>query len=175
MSVISYIRNHSGLAVSVVAIAMILFIVGGDLISGNSKLLDIFGRGNHVGEINGHKVSYEELANEIATLEREYSLNTGKNPDEQTMQGLREQAWNELINKYVYLPQTEKVGIKVTDAEVVDMVQGENINPQVRQVFTDPKTGQFDANQIKQFLANIPEAAKKNEEAARQFMAWTNF
>ena len=103
MSVISYIRNRSGIAVSVVAIAMILFIVGGDFMSNNSIIKNLFGNGNHVGEINGHKVSIEEYTQELARLENEYSLNTGKNPDEQTMQSLREQAWNELINKYLSL------------------------------------------------------------------------
>jgi peptidyl-prolyl cis-trans isomerase D len=175
MSVISYIRNRSGIAVSVVAIAMILFIVGGDFMSNNSIIKNLFGNGNHVGEINGHKVTFEEYNQELGRLENEYSLNTGKNADEQTMQSLREQAWNELINKYVYDPQTKDVGINVTEAELVDMVQGDNINPQVKQVFTNPQTGQFDKEQVKQFLANIPEAAKKNEEAARQYLAWSNF
>lgn len=175
MSVISYIRNRSGIAVSVVAIAMLLFIVGGDFLSGNSVIIDLFGGGNHVGEINGHKITFEEYNKELGRLENEYSLNTGKNADEQTMQSLREQAWNELINKYVYDPQTASVGISVTEAETIDMVQGDNINPQVKQVFTDPQTGQFNKDQVKQFLANIPEAAKKNEEAARQYLAWTNF
>ena len=175
MSVISYIRNRSGIAVSVVAIAMLLFIVGGDFMSGNSVIKDLFGGGNHVGEINGHKITFEEYNKELGRLENEYSLNTGKNADEQTMQSLREQAWNELINKYVYDPQTASVGISVTEAETIDMVQGDNINPQVKQVFTDPQTGQFNKDQVKQFLANIPEAAKKNEEAARQYLAWTNF
>ncbi len=175
MSVISYIRNRSGIAVSVVAIAMILFIVGGDFMSNNSIIKNLFGNGNHVGEINGHKVTFEEYNQELSRLENEYSLNTGKNADEQTMQSLREQAWNELINKYVYDPQTKDVGINVTEAELIDMVQGDNINPQVKQVFTNPQTGQFDKEQVKQFLANIPEAAKKNEEAARQYLAWTNF
>ncbi|MFY8033790.1 MAG: SurA N-terminal domain-containing protein, partial [Flexibacteraceae bacterium] len=129
MSVISYIRNRSGIAVSVVAIAMILFIVGGDFMSNNSIIKNLTGNGNHVGEINGHKVTFEEYNQELSRLENEYSLNTGKNADEQTMQSLREQAWNELINKYVYDPQTKDVGINVTEAELVDMVQGDNINP----------------------------------------------
>ena len=175
MSVISYIRNRSGIAVSVVAIAMLLFIVGGDFMSSNSIIKDLFGGGNHVGEINGRKITFEEYNKELGRLENEYSLNTGKNADEQTMQSLREQAWNELINKYVYDPQTESVGIRVSETETIDMVQGDNINPQVKQVFTDPQTGQFNKDQVKQFLANIPEAAKKNEEAARQYLAWTNF
>ncbi|MBT9145888.1 MAG: hypothetical protein DDT42_01765 [candidate division WS2 bacterium] len=144
MAIISKIRERSGLAVSFVAIAMILFIVGGDLLSGNSRLLSMFSDKDKIGKINGEEITYNEYQQEISTLENEFSINQQRSPNEQDMQGIREQAWNQLIMKKAFIPQTEKAGIAVSEEEQIDMVQGENLHPSVKQAFTNPQTGEFD-------------------------------
>jgi peptidyl-prolyl cis-trans isomerase D len=176
MALITKIRERSGLAVTFVALAMILFIVGGDLLSGQSKLISIFGgNSDDLGSINGHTVTIKEYQGEIDRIEAEFNLNQNKTPSESERQSFREQAWNELVSRYAYKPQWEKAGIDVTKEEQIDMVQGENIHPSVKQAFTDPKTQQFDRQKVKEFLAQIPKAAQKNQDAYRQYIAWTLF
>ena len=46
-------------------------------------------------------------------------------------------------------------GIIVTDDELVDMVQGKNIHPDLIQAFTNPETGEFNRDQIITYLQNI--------------------
>lgn len=175
MSLISKIRERSGLAVSMVALSMILFIVGGDLLSGNSRLLSLFGKSDDIGEINGHTITATEFQGEMNRIENEFRINQNKEPNEQERQSIKEQAWNELITKYAFKQQWDELGIKVTEKEQIDMVQGENLHPSVKQAFTDPQTGQFNSKQLKEFLSNIPVAAQKSEDAYRQYIAWSVF
>jgi len=68
---------------------------------------------------------------------------------------LREQAWNQLIFKIALEKEYKRLGLEVTEEELVDMVQGNNIHPAVMQAFTNPQTGQFDRNQVVQYLQNL--------------------
>jgi len=51
MALINKIRERSGVAVVVIAIALILFIVGGDLFGGNGKSGLFSSNDNKIGEI----------------------------------------------------------------------------------------------------------------------------
>src|SRR5690606_29289826 len=51
--------------------------------------------------------------------------------------------------------QYEELGLTVSDEELVDMVQGKNIVPQLRQQLTNPETGEFDRQQLITFLQSL--------------------
>lgn len=145
------------IVVGVVALAMFAFILT-DLLQSNSSLMG--GNDRTVAEIAGEDIGYEKFQAKVDELSYVFSVNNGRNPLADEMETIREQAWNALILEYAYGEQFEELGITVTDAEVVDMVQGNNINPQLKQFFTDPNTGQFSREQIVSFLQslNSPEA-----------------
>lgn len=166
MAIITKIRERAGLAVGIVALSLGLFVVGGDLLTGNST---IFGNKQVVGEINGQEVSLQEYQTEVQKLEYDFAVQQNKNPTEQDMQGIREQAWNQLIFDRVFRTQTDKAGVLVTEEEGVDMVQGNNIHSAIKQTFIDPKTQQFDKNLVVNFLRNIDQARPE------QKAAWYNF
>lgn len=161
MSLINKIRERSGLAVGVIAVSLILFIVGSDLLGGRSTL---FGSNNQeVGEIDGKTIDNQDFQAKIEQIRAQYEQQTGRAPGEQEMAQVREQAWNQLIFETAYQKEFDKLGLTVSPDELVDMVQGENISPEVRQAFTNPQTGQFDKNQIVQYLKglnNVPPAQK---------------
>ncbi|MCS7004989.1 MAG: peptidylprolyl isomerase [Cytophagales bacterium] len=161
--IINKIRERAGLAVGIVALALGLFIVGSDLLGPNSRL---FGSDRSVGEIDGDKIDYEQLDAEIERVKRIYFLNTGKQPDENDMQMVRRQAWSQLIFKIAYHKEFEKLGLQVSDAELVDMVQGNNIHPAIRMMFGD-KEGNFDVNQVKNFLKNLDKVEPRYQEIYR--------
>ena len=52
-----------------------------------------------------------------------------RQPDEQALGFLRDQAWNQTIYRMAFQPEWDKLGLTVSDEELVDMVQGDNINP----------------------------------------------
>jgi len=162
MALINTLRQKMGkIVVVLVAFSMVAFI-GTDLIQGNSAL---FGQNNEIGEINGTAIDYQDFTERVDLISYNYSLNTGRNPSSTELEQIRQQAWQELIVENVFQPQFEKAGIDVTNAEIVDMVQGNNINPQIRQYFTDPNTGQFDKNNVINFLRNLSQATPQQRQS----------
>ena len=166
MSFISAIRQRSGLVVTIVTVSLLLFIVTTIV---NDPSVDFFNRDIPIGEINGTKVTRKEFAQELERLENDFQIQNQKGPTEAERQQLRDQAWNTFIFQRLYKPQIEKLGMLVTEDEQVDMVQGNNIHPAIKQAFTNPQTGQFDKAQIKNFLANI------NKMEQRQQASWLSF
>jgi peptidyl-prolyl cis-trans isomerase D len=163
MALINKIREKTGLVVTVVAFGLILFLVGGDVLSPNSVLLS--GRTNNVGEIAGENVALQEYQRRVDEMKENFYLNTGRNPSDAELNGLRQQAWDLLISQIAFGKQYEELGLKVTQEEIIDMVQGKNISPELRQAFTNPETGEFDRNQIVSFLKNIDQMPPQNQTA----------
>ena len=85
---------------------------------------------------------------ECSQLSYNFSLNNGRSPSPQEMVGIRDQAWEKLINDISYNDQYNKLGLTVTNNESVDMVQGDNIHPMILQAFTDPNTGSFSVDNV---------------------------
>jgi len=167
MGLINKIREKSGIAVGIIAIGLGLFVVGGDILSPNSTLLG--GNKTIVGEIAGREISYQEYVNEIEEYKYNFSANTGRNPTETDMYTVREQAWLSLIAKYAFQKEFDKLGIQVTNEEIIDMVQGNNISPELMQMATNPETGQFDKSFITGYLQNL------NSLPVDAQMAWYQF
>lgn len=167
MGVINKIREKTGLAVGIIAVGLGLFVVGGDLLGPNSTLLG--NSRNEVGEIAGNTITLEEFQAKVEELAFNYSLSTGRNPNADEMVTVRQQAWDMLVNKYAYESEFSQLGITVSDDEVVDMVQGTNISPEIRQAFTNPETGEFDRDQVTSYLQNL------SNMPPQQQAAWYNF
>lgn len=167
MSVINKIRERSGLAVGIIAVSLILFIVGGDLLGGQSLLFG--GSQQEVGEIAGQSIDYQEFNAKVDELRAQFEQQSGRPPSEQDVAQLREQAWNQMLFEIAYQEEFDKLGLKVSPEELVDMVQGNNISPAVRQAFTNPQTGVFDKSGIINYLKGL-----KNLPQAQQ-LAWANF
>ncbi|MDQ3535636.1 MAG: SurA N-terminal domain-containing protein [Bacteroidota bacterium] len=167
MALINKLREKMGTVVVIAVGFAIVSFIAADLLGPQSAL---FGNNrNEVGEIAGEDVTIQEYQNQVEELKYNYSLQTQKVPTENEMIGIRQQAWDYLIVKKAFQKQFDKLGLTVTDEEVVDMVQGNNIHPDLVQAFTNPETGEFDKNQVLSFLQNIPNAPPQQQEA------WYNF
>jgi len=167
MALISKIREKTGLAVGIIAFGLILFLVGGDILGPNSVIL---GKSRmEVGEIAGQKIGYEEYAQQIEELKYNYNLNFGRNPTESEMLAIRQQAWDYLIVKKAFQNEFDQLGLVVTEEELVDMVQGKNIHPDLVRAFTNPETGEFERDQIVMYLQQI------NDMPPQQQAGWYLF
>jgi len=157
MAMINTLRKRMGkIVVGFVAFSMFAFILT-DLLQSNSALLG--GNDQTVAEIAGSKISYQEFQAELDQLTYTFAINNnGRNPSTQELQSIREQAWNSLILNNAYSKQYEALGLSVTNEEVVDMVQGNNIDPQIIQFFSDPNTGEFSRESVIQFLQSLSSA-----------------
>lgn len=140
--------------VAVIAFAILSFILA-DLLGPNSVLLG--GNNTDVGEIAGQTVSYEEYNQVVEQYAANYAANFGRNPSEREMVTLRNQAWDRLIVDKAYTKEYAAIGLEVSNEEMVDMVQGKNITPQITSApdFANPQTGQFDREQLALFLQNF--------------------
>lgn len=161
MALIKTIRQRTGLAIGVIAVGLMFFIVGGDILSPNSTLLG--GSANKVGEIAGESISYEDYVRKIEEIRFSFQQNTGRNPSENELFSIREQAWQALIVDKVFDKQFKALGLTVSDAELVDMVQGKNIISELRQQLVNPLTGEFDRDQLIAFLQSLDQASPEQK------------
>lgn len=153
MALINKIREKSGIAVTIIAVSLILFIVGGDLMGPNS----MFGGNNTqtLGEIAGKEIDIQSFQSRLDVMRQNYEAQTGRAAGEQEITALREQAWNQLIIDIAYKEEYDKLGLTVTDEEMVDMVQGNHISPAIQQAFANPTTGAFDKSAVVNYLKNL--------------------
>ncbi len=156
MALIKQIRQRTGLAIGVIAGGLILFLLGGDLLSPNSSLLN--SNQNIVGEIAGDDITLEEYSLKVEEFKAMFQQRTGRTASEPEMVSVREQAWQAMIVERVFDEEYQKLGLTVSSAELVDMVQGKNIVPELRAQLVNPQTGQFDKNQLISFLQTLETA-----------------
>src|SRR5437868_4518669 len=154
MAVIGRIRKRVGLLIAFVGVSMLLFILG-DLVTSNKGIL---GKTSDViGVVNGEKIRYPEFEKKVEQMVETYKANTkSENVDQNTQDMLRDQAWNQAISENTLAKEYEKVGVSCGDQELYDMIAGKNPHPQIRQAFTDPKTGTFDPQTVVRFLKDLP-------------------
>lgn len=159
MALIGTLREKMGIGVVIFVFVAIAAFVLGDLLGNNSVLLN----DKSVGTIGGHSISIEEYQQAIAERENSYIMNSGQQPGERQMPTLRQQAWEMLIVKHAIESQYEKVGSAVTIEEMEDMLYGKNVNPSIRQSFTDPATGQFDIQKVKGYMKELQSAPESSD------------
>jgi peptidyl-prolyl cis-trans isomerase D len=167
MAFIGTLRSKMGTWVVVFVFVAISAFVLGDLFSNNSFLFD----DDSVGEIAGHTVTLNEYQQAVREREANYMMYFNRQPGDAEMPTLREQAWEMLILRHAIEPQFKKVGVTVTDDEMVDMITGKNINEGIKQSFTNPETGQFDRSLLSNYISNI----KLAPEASPERMQWEIF
>jgi peptidyl-prolyl cis-trans isomerase D len=173
MAVLEKIRSRAGLLVGIIALALFSFVVQGLFDPQNS----IFGgKANKIGEINGNSVPGQEFQQKLSELEEQYKQNQGKTAvDENTRQQLINQVWNEYLDKYLFDEQIDDAGIAVPEDELFDMVQGDNINEQVKgiPIFQDSITKQFDRKLVIRFLKN--QLSEENDPDGKYRKSWADF
>ena len=161
MSLISKIREKTGLIVGAVAVGLILFLVGGDLLGPSSQLLG--GPDKEIGEIAGEDITIDEYQQAVNEMEANFYLRTGRNPSDREQNTIRQQAWSKMIADVAYTKQFDELGIEVTEQELIDMVQGNNIDPGIQQSFVNPETGEFDRNRLIGYLQNMPQLPQEQQ------------
>lgn len=166
MSLINKIRERSGLAVGVVAFAIVAFILS-DLFSGQSRFFS--GSDQEVGKIDGQPIPYQDFNAQVETLREQFQQQSGRAPAEQDMERIRDQAWNQFVFDIAYRKEFDKLGLTVSKDELYDMVQGNNISPDVRQAFTNPQTGVFEQDKLTGFLKSF------NTLPEQQRLSWIGF
>jgi len=158
MSIIQDIRDkYAKLTVVLIALALVGFILT-DYFSGKSRGMS-GGPSNTVGVVNGKKIGFEDFNKKVAQAEE--SLKQQGYPAAMASQQALDQAWNQEISQVLLMEEFENLGIEVGKKELGDMLYGANAPQDIKQSFTDEKTGVFNPVLAKQ---NIDQKLKKGTE-----------
>ncbi|MBS1663117.1 MAG: peptidylprolyl isomerase [Bacteroidetes bacterium] len=167
MSIIQQIRDKAAwLVFGVIALSLIGFIFM------DARTSRLFGgsRSTVVGTINGEKIEYNDFQRQVSEQEEQAKMR-GYPMNESIQQNIRESVWAQIVESALLSGDYSTLGLDVSDKEVNDMLVGANAIPDVKQAFTDPKTGIFDqqaaAAQINQ-LRNIYKGGPKKTAADQQ-------
>ena len=165
MAVISQIRKRGTLIISIVGLSMLLFILG-DLVSSNTGLFR--GTSDVVGEVNGEKVHYHEFEMRVNNMIENYKINTGQdNVDQNTADQIRDQLWGVIVDENTLGKEYEELGLSCGEDELYDMATGKNVDPKIRQAFSD--SSGFNPQNVVRFLKDL-----ENRDAKLQ-KQWSEF
>jgi peptidyl-prolyl cis-trans isomerase D len=153
MATLEKIRNRGALVAVAIGLALFAFILGDMLGSGPSLFTNTQ---FEIGEIAGKSVSYQSFQQRFDQLSEIYKLNTGETSlDAETHEGMLEQSWQLLLREIILGREYDRLGLEVSSDEMLDMVQGANIHPFIRQLFTDPSTGTFNRQAVANFIRSM--------------------
>ena len=175
MATLEKIRKRAGLLAVVIGFALLAFIMG-DLLNSGQTLFRM--SADKVAEVNGERISTGQYQERVDEITEAMKLQTGQSAlsNEMSIQ-INQNAYESLINEILIDDATQKIGMTVSSEELADILQGDNISPMIQQLFRNPQTGQFDKSMLLGFLQNILsiEEGALGGAQAEQLMMYKNF
>ncbi len=173
MSVIQQIRDKAAwLVFGLIALSLVGFLLM-DAFVGRSRFFG--GSSTTIGQVNGEQLDYAKFQKQAADREDQYK-SKGYPLNEMMQQNIKDEVWKQFIEESVMSGVYKQVGIEISDKELNDMLVGPNAIPEIRQSFTDPKTGIFDGqaaastiNQLRTIYKSNKKTDKSYEEAKKFF------
>ena len=126
------------------------------------------GRTDSIGSINGKKITYTEFTNVLKNFTDNQKSQTGVDPDDNQLRQARDQVWQTLVTQELIEEEIHRLGLSVSDQELVDWVRGDNPPDDLRRNFVD-STGQFRRDVYEQFLSNPNQFIKDPQGADPAF------
>ena len=153
MAVLEKIRVKFGLAISIIiALALLSFIIDPSTLE---SALNSMSSKYDVGQIAGKSISYSDFQSDV---DRYTTINEllGASRDEESQKQIRNAAWQELIDKYLFVKNAKEAGITVGEDEMLSLMGGEFVSPALAQnpVFMD-ENGVFSPDRLKAFIQNV--------------------
>lgn len=150
MAIIGRIRKRGGLAVTIVAIAILAFVFS-DLLTRNNT----GGMPDKVASIDGMDIGINEYNTRSEQTEQQVKAQApdGKMSNEQSFQA-KLMAYQQLASEKLLSRECDLLGVSVGEEELNDMFLGTFISNIARQQFTDPKTGQYSTQTVRQIMSN---------------------
>ena len=99
------------------------------------------------GKVNGEEITYQEyekvLQQQLETMRQQ---NGNKDVDDATLEQIKEQVWNSLVQQTLTKQEIARLGIKVTDNEILDFIYNrpEQLPEAIKRNFID-STGVFNS------------------------------
>ena len=168
MATLQKIRNRGPLLVAVIGIALFAFVAGDAW-----KAIQPHQGRQDVGEVNGETLSaqdYQVLVDEFSEYVKITQNIDALNEDQ--LAQIKDQAWQTYINNKLIEAEAEKLGLKVTDAEVLEVIK-EGAHPMLaRTPFNNPQTGAFDNDMLKKFLVEYNNLSSASNQLPAQYVEY---
>ena len=150
MATLQKIRSKGPLLVIVIGLALFASIAGDAW-----KVLQPHQGKQDVGEVNGEGLSAQDYQKMVDELSEVIKLTNGLNSlTEDQLNNVKDQVWQSYVNNKLIAEQAEKLGLKVTDAEIQSIID-QGTHPLLMQTpFRNPQTGMFDKDMLKKFLVD---------------------
>ena len=154
MAVLQNIRVKFGLAISIIiALALLSFIIDPNTLE---SALSSMSSKYDVGQIAGKRVSYTDFQENIDKFTTIHEIATGSSvQNEQSQEQIRNAAWQDFLDRYMFTKNAKAAGIRVGADEVVDLTTGNKISPILAQnpAFAD-ETGAYSPDVLRDFVQN---------------------
>jgi peptidyl-prolyl cis-trans isomerase D len=168
MAVIGTIRNRFGVILLVfIGFALAAFVLG-DFFKSANKMRQ--SDRNLMGEVDGEKIYYSQFDQKLTlNLENEKRRSRKENLTNDEIFRVKEQTWNQIVEEIIMGKERAELGIDITADELLDLMQGDDPHPYVKQSFKDPQTGEYDPEQVRNILKNLETFTPQQQEQ------WFNF
>ena len=162
MAILETIRVKFGILISVlIAVALLSFIIDPSTIQSVSSMSSKY----DVGEIDGKSVSYTDFQAEIEKITAISEMNGNPVQGDEALAMVRQQAWQQFINDYLFIPSAKAAGFNVGEEEMYQLLSGEMLSGILMQM--------FQGNLNKEVLMEI-EAQVDADETGRMKLFWDN-
>ncbi len=154
MAVLQKIRVKFGLAISIIiALALLSFIIDPNTLE--SALRSMSSKYD-VGQIAGKSVSYTDFQENVDKFTTIQQIVTGSSvQNEQSQTQIRNAAWQDYLDRYMFVENAKDAGIRVGADEIIDLTTGNNISPVLANnpAFAD-ETGAYSPEVLRDFVQN---------------------
>lgn len=167
MAVLGKIRSKGVILICVIGLALFAFIAEEFFRSCDSVSNE---RRAQVGEVLGDKVNVQDFQKLVDEYTNVIRMTQGRdNLTDEELNQVKDVVWNTFVQNELVNHEAEKLGLKVTDQELQNVLNV-GTNPMLLQTpFVNRQTGRFDANLLKQFLAEYKQAQGTNTQMADQY------
>lgn len=150
MAALQKIRSKGVLLVTIIAVALFLF-VAGDLFRGLESLFQKSGQ--QVGEVDGKSISIQEYQKLVDDMQTYYEIAQQKSSfSEDELNRIKDEAWQTYVQQQLIQKQCDELGLAVSDAEISDIVKTGYSQMLQVPVFMNQQTGRYDYATVNTFL-----------------------
>ena len=161
MAAIGKIRQHYGILVIIIGLALLAFVLGDLMKSTNRR------QQNDVAVVNGEKISYQDYANRADQALQNQKRMYGNLTNDQTF-SIRQQTLDQMIREIIMKKEFKALGLAVSEEELTDQFYGEKPHQAVVQSFTG-QDGKFDKEFMRDYINNFDNFDVETQNA------WINF
>lgn len=161
MAVLQKIRNRGVLLVTIIAIALFLFVIG-DLLRGGEGLINQSRQ--TVGQVNGQSVSIQEFQSLFDDMLNYQKIAQQKSSfTEEENNQIKDFAWQTYVQDQLITKECQALGLTVTDDEVAQIIRiGSSQLLQVP-IFMNQQ-GHYDYTVVQQFLNEYQQAKDQGQQ-----------